>query len=321
MLRSSSRLLAFHRMLSTLLLILLTAGAMAASGQNTDFHTRITDLLTSIHTAESQHFPAPQQGALWAELGVAYWNATQLAKAEEAYTNALRLLKPVPSAQSQYAQTLDDLASLYLAYGRVDDAANAAEHALAARQREGDPVQIAVSHIHLANIALVRHQFPQAEKLTMQGMQTLQSVANPPTVATLSGFITLTYARCAAKRAGEGLLNAQQAMQYAGENFEPHSSPLGFAQETLGFAQWKTGDKQEGEKNMVQALEILRETLSPVDPRLSGAMLQYRAYLVESHRSAEARTIDQQVATMTRAAGIGCVNCEVSVNTLARTLR
>lgn len=312
--------------LSLLLITVLLSCAGTVRGQTTNAQlawsqARIVQVLGLIRNAQTQHLPEAQQGALWAELALAYWSATDFVKAEDAYVKSLHLLKNAPSAGAKYAATLEELASLYLTYGRLQDADSAAKQAFAARRKLGNPVEIAVSQIHLANIALVQHQFKKADQLSQRGMETLQSASDPPRTGLLSGFITLTYARCSRKRCGEGFKDAQQAIAFANKNFEPESAPIGFARETLGFAEWKSGAKQDGERDMLEGIRILRKTLAPADPRLAGAMLQYRAYLVEADRPAEARDIQQQVSSMTRQAGIYCSNCAVSVNSLSNGLR
>jgi hypothetical protein len=72
---------------------------------------------------------------------------------------------------------------------------------------------------------------------------------------------------------------------------------------------------------MRQSIQLLRTRLAPADPRLAGALLQYRGYLTEAHRSAEAQEIGEQVTRMTSQTGVYCQNCAVSVYTLSNTLR
>ena len=309
-----------------LLLTVLIALPDEVRGQTTNpqltwAHARISQVLDLIRSAEQQHLPQEQQGILWAELGLAYWNATEFAKAEDAYNKSLLCFKGAPSAAPRYAATLEELASLYLSYGRVSDAESTDNEAFVVRKKLGDPAGIGVSQIHLANIALVKHQFKKAEQLGKDGMRNLQSASVSPSVGVLSGFITLTYALCSHKHCQEGFKQAQLAVLFANKNFEPESAPIGFALETLGFAEWKRGAKQDAEKDMLDGIRILRKTLAPTDPRLAGAMLQYRAYLLEADRPAEARDIQQEVSVMTRQTGIGCSNCAVSVNTLSNGWR
>jgi tetratricopeptide (TPR) repeat protein len=282
---------------------------------------RIAHDLELIRIAEQEHLPQAQQGTLWEQLALEYHAATEFLKAEDAYLRALHLLKTTPSARADYASTLDNLSSLYLIYGRLDDAESARKQAIKVRQKLGTPAENGESEVHLADLAVVRHQFKKAERLSLQGLKMLESSLNPPRTGILSAFITLTYARCSRGHCGEGLMNAKQAVAFANKNFESESAAHGFALQTLGFAEWKSGAAQDGERTMLQAIQLLRTRLAPADPRLAGAMLQYQAYLVEAHRPAEAQEIREQVTRMTSHAGVYCQGCAVSVYSLSNTLR
>jgi tetratricopeptide (TPR) repeat protein len=231
----------------------------------------------------------------------------------------LRLLKA--DSRPEYAATLDNLATLYMSYGRVDDAESVTNQALAVRKKLGNVSDIGLSQVHLADIALVRRQFKKAEQLAQRGILGMQSSSDPPRAGLLSAFITLTYARCSRGHCGEGVTSAEQAVAFANKTFEPESVAAGFALETLGFAKWKSGLLQDAEKDMLQAIQILKTKLAADDPRLAGALLQYRTYLVEANRRAEAQDIQQQVTTMTRQAGISCPGCAISVHSLSQGLR
>jgi tetratricopeptide (TPR) repeat protein len=312
--------------LSLLLLItlILSVGVVWAQTSNApivSLQLRIAQDLELIRIAEQKHLPEAQQGALWEQLGLEYHAATEFSKAEEAYNRALRLLKTAPSARAEYASTLDDLASLYLIYGRSEDAERARKQALRMLRKLGDSTESAVSEVHLADIALARHQFKKAERLALRGLEEMNSSLNPPRAGMLSAYITLTYARCLRGHSAEGLMNAEQAVAFANKNFESESAASGFALETLGFAEWKSGATQDGEKAMLQAIQILRTKLPPADPRLAGAMLQYRAYLIEANRQAEAQEIRKQVTSMAGQTGVFCQGCTVSVYSLSNTLR
>jgi tetratricopeptide (TPR) repeat protein len=312
----------YRLILSLFLLTALRFGwAQTSNPQITSSQARIAHDLELIRAAEQQHLPAAQAGALWAELGSEYQHATEFAQAEDAYNKSLYLLKTAPAAGEEYAATLDNVAALYLIYGRLDDAESERKQALAVRQKLGTVSGIAVSHIHLADIALARHQFKKAEKLALQGMEEMKSSSNPPREGMLSGLITVTYARCSQGHYDEGLTNAEQAVAFSNTHFEARSAAAGFALETLGFAKWKSGATHDGETAMVQGIQILRTTLAPADPRLAGALLQYRAYLIAEDRQAEAQQVHEEVGKMTRNAGIVCAGCTVSVNSLSKTLR
>ncbi len=282
---------------------------------------RIVQDQDRIRVGEQKHLSEQERGALWAQLALDYEAATEFPKAEDAYNRSLQLLKNEPSAQAEYASTLDSLASLYMIYGRLDDAESARKHALAARRKMGNTSEVGLSQIHLADIALAQHRFKKAERLALQGMQGMRSSVDSFRTGMLSAWITLAYARCLEGHNAEGLMSAEQAVAFAVRNFESESAAVGFALETLGFAQWKTGAAKDAEKTMLQGLRILRTNLAPADPRLAGAMLQYRAYLAGTNRVVEAEQIQQQVTRMNGESGIFCAGCAVSVSSLSKTLR
>ncbi len=315
------RLMASLLLLTALSLGVCVVWAQTSNLQIASSQTRIAQDLELIRAAEQEHLPEAQRGALWARLAGEYHNATDFSKAEDAYNKSLRLLKTAPSARAEYVATLDNLASLYLIYGRLDDAESVRKQALVVLQKWGDRSDIGYGQAHLADIALARHQFKKAERLALRGIQGMESSSNPPKVGMLSAFITLAYARCSRGNCGEGLMSAEQAVAFANRNFGSESVAAGGALGALGFAEWKTGATREGEKAMLQSIQILQTKLAPADPRLAFAMLQYRAYLVAVNRRVEAQEIQEQVTRMNSQAGIFCADCAVSVNSLSNSMR
>jgi len=295
--------------------------AQTPNPQISSSQARIARDLEVIRIGEQQHFPPASQAALWEQLASQYEIGTDFLKAEDAYLRALHLLKTVPSARTEYAFTLDNLSSLYIIYRRLDDAESARKQAIKVRQKLGNPAETGQSEVHLADIALMRRQYNKAERLALQALQMMESSLNPPRAGILSAFIALTFARCSRGDCGEGLMNAKQAVAFANRNFESESAANGFALESLGFAEWKSGASQDAGRTLLQALQILRTRLSATDPRLAGAMSQYRSYLIEAHRPAEAQEIEKQLTRITSQAGVYCQRCTVSVGSLSSALR
>ena len=307
--------------LCLLLLIALVLRVGVVRAQTPSSQARIAQDLELIRIAEQQHRAPFQQAVLWVQLALEYHLETEFLKAEDAYLRALPLLKNAPSARAEYAFTLDNLSSLYLIYGRLDDAERARKQAMKVRRKLGDQTEYAESEVHLADIAIRRRKYKKAEQLALHGLQTMQSSMNPPRAGMLSAFITLTYAQCSQGHCGEGLMNAKQTVAFANKNFEPKSAADGFALETLGFAEWKSGALEDAGRSMLQAIQILQTRLSATDPRVAGAMLQYQSYLIEAHRPAEAQEIHEQLTRMTRQAGVYCQECTVSAYSLSNALR
>jgi hypothetical protein len=308
-------------LLTALSLSVCVAGAQTPEPQSAAAQVRIARALELVQVAEQQHRPVEERGALWAQLASEYQYAAEFLKAEEAYNKSLHLLKTAPAAKAEYAATLGSLATLYLLYGHVDEAESIRKQALAVREKLGNSFDIGLSRIHLANVAIARRQFKKAERLALRGMEEMESSSNPPRAGILSGLITVTYAHCLRGHCGEGLTSAQQALAFANSNFVPDSAAVGFALETLGFAEWKTGAGQEAEKAMLRGIQIMRTTLVPADPRLRGALQQYGDYLIASNRRVEAQEIHEEVERLTSQTGTFCSACTVSVYSLSKALR
>jgi len=308
-------------LLTALSLSVCVAWAQTPELQSAAVQVRIVRDMESIHIAEQQQRPEAERGALWAQLASEYQYVAEFLKAEDAYNKSLHLLKTAPSAKAEYAGTLESLATLYLLYGHIDEAERVRKQALAVHKKLGNRFDIGLSQIHLANVAIARRQFKKAERLSLRGMEEMESSSNPPRAGILSGLITVTYAHCLRGHCDQGLTSAQQGLAFVNSNFVPESVAVGFALETLGFAEWKTGAGQEGEKAMLHGIQILRTNLVPADPRLRGALVQYGNYLTATNRRVEAQEIHEEVERMRSQTGTVCPACTVSVYSLAKGLR
>jgi hypothetical protein len=308
-------------LLTAVMLSVSVAWAQTSEPKIASSPARIARDMELIRIAEQKHSPEAERGALWTQVALEYQYAADFLKAEDAYNKSLHLLKTAPSDRAMYATTLECLEALYLIYGRLDDAESVGKQALAVRKKLGNPSGTGLSQIHLANIAIARHQYKKAERIALRGMEEMESSSKPPRVGMLTGFITITYARCLRGDCGEGLMSAQQAIAFANSNFEPESAAVGFALGALGFAEWKSGAVEDGEKAMLHSIQVLRTKLAPADPRLAGALLQYHDYLIATSRRVEAQVIHAEVERMTSQSGTFCPACTVNVNSLSKTLR
>jgi tetratricopeptide (TPR) repeat protein len=299
---------------ATLFLTTVLPGAVTARAQ-------LAEDLEAIHTAEQQHRSPAELGAMWGHLATEYHSAADFLKAEDAYNRSLHLLKDVPDSRALYATTLDNLAALYLMYGRTDEAETVRKQSLKIRQQLGNRADIGVSEVHVADIAIARHQYKKAEQFAMRGIDDMNASPSQPEIGMLSALVTITYARCLRGHTADGLASAQQAFQYASAHFQPDSAAVGFSLQTLGFAEWKNGDPEEGGKTMQRALKILRSKLVPSDRRLVGTLLQYESYLTETRHRPEADEIRDEVARTNTQPGAVCPGCTISVYSLAKGLR
>jgi tetratricopeptide (TPR) repeat protein len=104
-------------------------------------------------------------------LGQSYLDLDRFAEARQAYQQAMRILRPIPSARAQYASTLDSMGMVEEALGERDAAKALCEKARQAYAELGDPAGVAITSINLAVIALGRNDFKAARRLVQTAIQ------------------------------------------------------------------------------------------------------------------------------------------------------
>ena len=271
-----------------------------------------------IRVAEHDRLSNAKQANLWAQLASEYAQLTDFARAEDAYFHSLHLLENAPASQANYATVLDNIGVLYLAYNRRDEAKAYLQRAFTTRKELGDRMALGVSQVHIAEIALAEHKFKDAENLAAEAQTNLTGAGDPGRKALVGALAALTYARCSRNNCVEGLRNAEQAMELAHIVFPSDTLPIGHVLMAIGFAKWKSGDNQEAEKMMLQGIQIITTQNVPGAPYSRNALSEYRAFLQATHRTMDAKRIDDQIATKTAQP---CANCTVSVYGLSNAMR
>lgn len=271
-----------------------------------------------IDLAEREHLPQAKLGYLWARLASGYSAQADFARAEDAYFHSLRLLRDVPEAQKNYATLLDNMGVLYLAYDRKPEAEQYLRKAFAARRKQGDMTALGISQVHLAQLALARHKFKEAENLAFEGQGNLVMTDNQARAGLISALVSLAYARCERNKCDAGLRNAEQALALARLVYPLDSLPAGHVLMAIGFARWKTGDSQGAEKMMLEGIHIITTKNAPGAPYSRLALFEYRDFLNAMHRTLDVKRVDDQLARMMPQP---CINCTVNVSGLSNALR
>jgi|GEM_PF-1532149 len=299
-------------------LLLQSAVAQDVRSVATELSMRIAEDQRLVREGEQLGLPAAKMGYLWATLAAAYQDSADAGKALEAYERALDLLGKDPTARSNYATTLDNLGSLYLESKQVAEAATVRQKALTIRKELGDPMGIAISEGHMAEVELSQHRFKDAEKDSLAAYATLSAAAGHPDAdAEFSALVTLIYAQCMQPKCGEGMRNVEKALVLVEKEYPAESVERAHMSMALGFAQWKTGAAEEAERSMQEGLRIMRARLGEHSPILMAAMFQYRDYLKAMHRGPEIKALDRKLADMKpREPDASCMDCTVSVHAL-----
>jgi tetratricopeptide (TPR) repeat protein len=286
------------------------AVAQPQTPANSALQQRIHDQLAALQQPSGSDRDTASQ---WALLGAEYLEAADFPNSENAYSRAIQLLRKNPADASLYAEALDQLGALYRIYDRLPESLNCRRNALTLRQQLGEPLAIARSQSHLAELDLMARKYKEAFTGADMAFQTMTRMADKDKGEVLSTLIVRAYAQCGLRHRSACLADAKDALALSRSNFGSESQPVGAALVALGSAQLKNGSAVEAEASTEQALDIFKSQLVPSDPRMIFAMQQDRDCLRALHRDEEAHDIATQLSAMSRQAGHPCPTCTVSV--------
>ncbi len=112
----------------------------------------------------SQNFTEEERGAVWDLLGSSYQDLEIFDRARQAYSKAIEILRSAPTAQSQYAAALNNLASMEQTLGQKDSARALCEKARRIYEQLRDPAGIAVASTNLAGLAYAQRDYKTARR-------------------------------------------------------------------------------------------------------------------------------------------------------------
>lgn len=281
------------------------AGPLLAAG----LAEQIESDLNLIRVATAQHLSDEKVGYLWAVVAMDYRKLGNFAASESAYLKALDLQRDLPKVIRNYATTLDNFGTLYLVYGRLDEAEHYNRMGAKIRERAGLKLELARSEEHLAEIDLAKHRFKQAESEAAAAVDVMRAEKDPEPLDMIAGLNALAFTRCLRGRCAQGLEAAQESVRLARESFGLNSMPVAHAQMALGFAWWKSGRLDEAEPAMRSAIETMQAQSLPAGRPLLLALMEYRNYLRESRRDNDAEAVEKDLTTAKLQLSHECASC------------
>lgn len=292
-------------------LLLCGMGAEALSAET--LQERVVAEVAAIDAGTRSGMEPLMLGRLWAALAADYEEEAEFARSEDAYNRALKL---VQADAKEYAIVLDNLGSLYEAERNLQAAEECRRRALALRVAAGDRLQIARGKEHLAEVLLGLRKFKDAQREASEAYDEMVAAKDPDAGDLVATLLTLTYASCMRQQCAQGVDYGTKAVTIAETRIAADSLQAGEAHMALGYAAWKAGRKDVPGEEMQQGVEILKRWMTPGHPYALGAMKQYRAYLVEVHRDADAAQVAEDESRLEMGRLKACVNCTVSVRGL-----
>lgn len=280
----------------------------------------ISQVRQTIQQAEQQHFADERIGYMWAVLAAKCRRSGDFSASEDAYFRALKLLDHSPSAARNYGTTLDNLAMLYLTYGRLDEAEQYNRQGAKIRNKLGLPLDEARSEQHRAEIDLARHRFKAVEDEAAHALEVMTRLDDPEKLDMISALNALAFARCSRKACTQGMEDAQHSLSLARNSFGEQSGPVAHALMAIGFAEWKQGRLDEADRTMRSSIQMMKAQEGVESRGVMLAMLEYRNYLQGVHRYGEAEEIMQEISLAMHQQTPVCATC-VNVHTLLNAMR
>ena len=303
-----------------LLMIVLMSRCSAQQDQPVNSETEKPALhrLIQAHQAdleakEKAHASNRELGQLWSRLGVDYSLAGEFANAENAMNHAVSALSKDQADTDQYAEALDELGALYRVYGRIPEALKCRRQALTLREKLGDPLKIARSETHLAELALLSKHYKEALAASDAAYRKLAGIGNAIKVDFIMALLVRGDAECRLHRIAECLSDSQEAVAMSKSALPDDSIAEGAALTLLSEAQLRNGQALQAENSARQAVTVLKQELASGDPRVRFAITQDRDCLQALHRKDEAREAEAQLEAIDRRTAQPCVSCTVSV--------
>ncbi|HEY2038075.1 MAG TPA: tetratricopeptide repeat protein [Edaphobacter sp.] len=269
----------------------------------------------TIQQEELQHPSDDRIGYFWAVLAADYSKAGEFSASEAAYFKALKLLDHSSTAARTYATALDNLAMLYMIYGRLDEAELYNRRSAKIRSGLGFPLDEARGEQHMAEIDLARRRFKAVEEEAARALAVMERLDDPEKMDIVSTLNSLAFARCSRRACEQGLKDAQRSLTLARSFFGDESAPAAHAWLAIGFAEWKQGRLDEADRAMRLGVQMIKAQEGEESRGFPLAMLEYRNFLKAVHRDRDAENVTREISHAVEQQSPMCATC-VNVRSL-----
>lgn len=261
------------------------------------------DLPAAIHQQEIvlEQPSAQADASAWWKLARLDQDAARYADAEHAYTRALSLVRDDDRATR--ANILDGLGTVYVETGDFTRAEPLENEALAIRTSLHDSTGEGRSWMHLAMLALGRHDVATASHNAQLATDRLLNSSAATPEEQMTALINLSFVRCAQNLCSAAIPLLKKAHHIALASSQAESFPAAFTDFLLGYANWRVGDLHAAARLMKSGSAGMRAQLGPSHPTYLASMTQYAAFLDQTHHNTEAAAIRAQLAPSPSPAG------------------
>jgi len=189
--------------------------------------------------------------------------------------------------------------------------------ALAVYEVLADGGGVARLHVSVGITMLRLKQYKESEREVFEGLREIEQQSQPDESEHVAGLVAMSYAKCFQKRCVEALADSEEAIGLARAKFGGNSTEVITSLEARAFDLWKSGAEAEGERTMLEAIQLLSEKRDISSPMLIDARVrlyqQYLIHLKETHQKAKERQIESEITRLEGLERPQCNGCTVNV--------
>ena len=281
---------------------------------------QVDTLRAEIKAAEARHADAGRLGHLWRDVGIAYESQLDEDAALDAYAHAIPLLR-ASGCESEYADTLHGLGSVYLNMQRRDDARKYMLAALAIYEKQGDHVKASFLHQTIGISWLFDSKYKEATSEFSAAVSDINQSPDGQPEPMIGSYLLRAGAEYHSGDTERALQDIAEARKVAAPlQLAPNSIETIGMSLAEGAALTRLGHGDTGDALIQQALEQLstrNDFSEALRQKMRIAILrEYGWALAAAHRKREAKGVEAQAAMLQSKLPGACAGCTVSVSTL-----
>jgi len=219
------------------------------------------------------------------------------AAAETVFNHGLAAVSAQPAADPVLIALKTDLAELYIAETRPEDAEPLLRQSVAALRSTvlPDSVAIAVADEDLAVVCIMRRKFDEPEALLRQSQALIENLFGSDNTKLSTSLLTFAGFLTAQHRYADALAPAERAWQILDANHAPVPTPYrAIALSVLGVVYYHTGRADKAEACARQAVDLAEASLGPRHPRLGRYLSNYAVILKWAGHTNEAKAVQKR---------------------------
>jgi tetratricopeptide (TPR) repeat protein len=231
---------------------------------------------------ESAHADCKRMAMIYSNLGILYADVGMSLKAEDAFRQAIALLRDGP--QDQLADVTEQMAALHLAMNKVPEAEKEEIGAFKIRQAVGDPVGIALAESTLAGLYDEERKFAKAADYAGKAYDVLANRQDVSALDRIGVRHTLGFALTGMRDCDRGIEVLKEGLDLAKTTPGIEPTSVGYGEYVLGYGYWHCGDRDHASLWMERGTTDMRAEFGWGHAIYVNAMKQYARFLRESGR-------------------------------------